>query len=215
MSGILPPADLIIKPISAGGGHRLRSMRWDEDSEFYRCNDPERRMDEAATYTQRELQHYLESAGVDYMVERLETTRDPLPTSSIRVLTLNVDGKSELICAAFLPAPDGSVSTAYFDLDTYLFDYERSSLDMPLHASSDGRYKGVPIPELQDVVRVCLEMHDLLPGHVEISWDVMLTDRGPVFLEGNVFPPGCDYKLSIFKSDENYNYLKDRLLTAV
>jgi hypothetical protein len=33
-----------------------------------------------------------------------------------------------------------------------------------------------------------------------------------VYLEGNVFPPGCDYKLTIFKKWENFKWLKDRLI---
>ncbi len=57
-------------------------------------------------------------------------------------------------------------------------------------------------------------MHNRLPAHVQISWDVLLTDDGPVYLEGNVFPPGCDYKLTVFKDWENFTFLKDRLIES-
>ena len=60
-----------------------------------------------------------------------------------------------------------------------------------------------------------IAMHNALPGHVEVSWDIMLTDDGPVYLEGNVFPPGCNYKLSIFKKYSNFVYLRDRILSEV
>jgi hypothetical protein len=62
------------------------------------------------------------------------------------------------------------------------------------------------------MVNACIAMHNARPGHVEVSWDIMLTDDGPVYLEGNVFPPGCDYKLSIFKKYSNFVYLRDRIL---
>ena len=68
------------------------------------------------------------------------------------------------------------------------------------------------MPELNDVVETCIGLHNKLPAHVEVSWDVLLTDDGPVYLEGNIFPPGCDYKLTIFKKWENFRYLKNRLL---
>ena len=43
---------------------------------------------------------------------------------------------------------------------------------------------------------------------------MIFTEDGPVYLEGNIFPPGCDYKLSIFKKYENYLWLRQRLLSA-
>ena len=127
-------------------------------------------------------------------------------------MTLNVDTEAELIAAVFLPADEGSNSTAYFDLDTHLINYEDSTIGEPIRPTSEGRWTGTPVPELNDVIEACIAMHNKLPAHVEVSWDVILTDHGPVYLEGNIFPPGCDYKLTIFKKWENFKYLKDRLL---
>jgi hypothetical protein len=52
----------------------------------------------------------------------------------------------------------------------------------------------------------------ILFAHVEISWDVILTEDGPVHLEGNTMPPGCDYKLTVFKKWENFKYLRNKIL---
>ena len=100
----------------------------------------------------------------------------------------------------------------YFDLDTHLIDYEQSTVGQPIRPQSDGRWTGIDVPELDDVIEACIGLHNELPAHVEVSWDVLLTDDGPVYLEGNIFPPGCDYKLTIFKKWENFAYLRDRLL---
>ena len=116
--------------------------------------------------------------------------------------------------AVFLPAPEGSNSTAYFDLDTYLMNYEDSTLGQPIRVNSDGKYTGIPVPEMNDMIEACIHPHNQLPAHVEVSWDVILTEDGPVYLEGNIFPPGCDYKLSIFKKFSNFLWLKNRLLSA-
>ncbi len=207
--GELPEEDLIVKPTSSGAGERLRSMRW--DGEVYRCTDPERLPDERSTYTAEQLREQL-GTYIDAVVEKMETSREPLPVSSLRVLTLCLGDEARLICVAFLPAPEGSISTAYFDLDTYLMNYEERRIGEPLRPGSDGRFEGLEIPELDGIIEACLAMHEQLPGHVEISWDILLAERGPVFLEGNVFPPGCDYKLTIFKSKKNFDFMKSLLL---
>ena len=146
------------------------------------------------------------------IVERLVSPRAPLPLSTLRVLTICTDELPELLCAAFLPAPEGSVSTAYFDLDAYQINYQRNAIGEPLAPDSDGALSGVPLPELPKVIATCLRLHRKLSEHLQISWDVILASRGPVYLEGNVFPPGCDYKLSLFKNDQNFDWLKDRIL---
>ena len=129
-------------------------------------------------------------------------------------MTLTSTGEAELICAVFLPAPEGSNSTAYFDLDTYLINYEDSTIGQPIRVNSDGKFTGIPVPEMDGMIEACIHLHNQLPAHVEVSWDVILTEDGPVYLEGNIFPPGCDYKLSIFKKYSNFLWLKNRLLGA-
>lgn len=212
LSGEIPHADFVIKPTKGGAGHYLRTFQWDEAAGVYRCEDVERGPDEPDTRTPEDLAEWIHETYVDAVVERMERMREPFPTGSFRIMTLNVDRKAELIAAVFLPAPEGSNSTAYFDLDTHLVDYEHSSVGQPIRPQSEGEWTGIAVPELNEVIEACIAMHDELPAHVEVSWDVMLTDDGPVYLEGNIFPPGCDYKLTVFKDWENFAYLRDRLL---
>ncbi len=211
-SAPLPRENIIIKPIAGGAGHKLRSLQWDDSCGVYRCNDIEHPAADPRAFTAHELELYIRSQNTNFVIERWERPRRPLPISSLRVLTLNIDGASELLCVAFLPAPEGSVSTAYFDLDIYLIDYSNSRIGKPIRHDSDGKYIGIKLPELNAITTACLQLHNALPGHIEISWDILLSAEGPIFLEGNVFPPGCDYKLSIFKNDENIKYIKNRIL---
>ncbi len=214
VQGQLPQQDLLIKPVSSGAGYQLRSLRWDATGNRYLNQDIERTADEPLQFTPAELDRHLRNAGVAMLVERLEQTRAPLPVSTLRVLTLCVGGKAELICAVFLPAPAGSVSTAYFDLDAYLVDYDGNTIGAPIANRSSGQLTGLAIPELAGIIESCLQLHDKLTEHVQISWDIIPTARGPVFLEGNVFPPGCDYKLTLFKDPANFRYLRDRIIAA-
>jgi hypothetical protein len=212
LKGEIPEDSFVIKPTKGGAGQYLRTWEWSPEERLYRCNDKERHEDEPEVCTPEELRAWIESMYVNAVIERLERMRAPFPISSFRVMTLNVDTEAELIAAVFLPADEGSNSTAYFDLDTHLINYEDSSVGMPIRPQSEGKWTGIPVPELNDVVETCIGLHNKLPAHVEVSWDVLLTDDGPVYLEGNIFPPGCDYKLTIFKKWENFRYLKNRLL---
>ena len=212
--GEIPKDDIVIKPTAGGAGVWLRTMTWDEEAGVYRCNDPEQPINEKRTYTPEELKTWIEEFYEGGVIEKLERTREPFPVSSFRIMTLNITGEAELICAVFLPAPEGSNSTAYFDLDTYLINYEDSTIGQPIRINSDGKYTGIPVPEMEGMIEACIQLHNKLPAHVEVSWDVILTEDGPVYLEGNIFPPGCDYKLSIFKKYSNFLWLKNRLLGA-
>jgi hypothetical protein len=213
-SSPLPKQNIIIKPESGGAGYKLRSLTWDPAGEVYRCTDIEKKTSEPSIFTPHELALHIKSHAIDFVIERWERARAPLPTSSLRILTINLSGTPELLSAAFLPAPEGSISTAYFDLDAYLINFADQCVGQPIRHGSNGCFTGTKLHELAEVTEACLNMHALLPGHIEISWDVMLTANGPVYLEGNVFPPGCDYKLSIFKTDSNLAYMKNRMLDS-
>lgn len=213
--GELPKVPFVIKPASMGAGSFLRTMTWDDAKSLYICRDPERDAHERTTYTPEQLLEWIDKTYDNAIIEKLHVARKPLPVSSFRVMTINVDGNSELLSAVFLPAPEGSNSTAYFDLDSYLLNYEDGAIGTPIRPQSDGKYTGIPIPEMDGIIKACLHMHNQLYGHVEISWDLILTEEGPVYLEGNVYPPGCDYKLSIFKKYSNYTWLRDKILNAL
>jgi len=214
VKGEIPFDDFVIKPTKGGAGQYLRALTWNEDEGLYHCDDAERGPTESAIYTRKALEAWIKKTYNNAVVEKLERMREPFPISSFRVMTLNVTGQAELIAAVFLPAPDGSNSTAYFDLDTHLLNYENSEVGPPIRPESEGKWEGIPVPEMNDVIEACIGLHNKLPAHVEVSWDVLLTEDGPVYLEGNIFPPGCDYKLTVFKKWENFTYLRDRLLES-
>ena len=214
IKGEIPRADFVIKPTKGGAGHLLRTMLWDADQGVYHCDDAERSPEERSVYTPEQLADWIHETYLNAVVERFERMREPFPTGSFRVMTLNVEDEAELIAAVFLPADEGSNSTAYFDLDTHLVNYEDGTVGRPIRPESPGEWEGIEVPELNGVIEACIAMHNQLPAHVQISWDVLITDDGPVYLEGNVFPPGCDYKLTVFKDWENFTFLKDRLIES-
>lgn len=212
INGELPEDDLIIKPDAAGAGHQLHYFRWRASRGTYRCIEPKTTAWGPRELTRLELRSMIQHARSDLVIERAERARPPLPVCSLRILTLFTDDRAQLICAALLLAPDKSISTAYFDTDTYLLDYKKSRVGIPLAPNSKGRLTGTALPEMHTIIASCLAMHNKLREHVQISWDIIPAARGPVYLEANVFPPGCDYKLALFKNDTNFRWLCDQLL---
>ena len=67
---------------------------------------------------------------------------------------------------------------------------------------AETQWLGIKITQMESMIQECCRMHDRLPqGQIEVSWNILLTDSKPVYLEGNIIPPGCDYKLMINDSN--------------
>jgi len=174
IQGDIPREAFVIKPATGGAGNYLRTMTWDEEAGVYHCDDPEKQPDERSTYTPEQLRDWIQSTYFGgsrsrAVVERLERSRDPFPVSSMRIMTFNAKEHAQLLAAVFLPAPEGSNSTAYFDLDAYLLNYADATIGQPIRPNSDGRFTGVAVPEMDGVIDACIAMHNKLPQHVEIS----------------------------------------------
>jgi hypothetical protein len=211
-AGNLPQCDLVLKPDTAGAGHRLRMLRWDTSTDRYVNDYPDRQPGEPECFTQPELRAWLSQQPLSMIIERAERPRAPLPICTLRVLTLFAAPNPELICAVFIKAPANDFSTAFFDTDIYLINYSENRIGVPLAPDSKGEMTGRSLPEIRGIIDTCLKLHAKLPDHIQVSWDVIPTARGPVYLEGNVFPPGCDYKLTVFKENANFDLLTKKIL---
>ena len=60
-----------------------------------------------------------------------------------------------------------------------------------MHPITGARIEGRVLPLWPDVVRMVERAHALYPDQVMLGFDVAITDRGPVIIEGNV-QSGCD-----------------------
>jgi hypothetical protein len=176
---------------------------------------------ERGYYTQAELEAWIKANYSHAIIESFEQPRSDLARSSLRILTVRFGYQVELLSLALLVAPPNEVSTAHADVLPYIVDVQTSRVARPCLPRSDyceaeDAYCNKKIPELHDLIEQCIAMHERISvGQVEISWDIVLTDRGPVFLEGNIIPPGCDYKLMIFENSNNLNYFLSRYLEEI
>ena len=68
------------------------------------ADEPMKPEDEASEYTPEEMDTWVRETYSEAVIERFERMREPFPTGSFRVMTLNVDTEAQLIAAVFLPA---------------------------------------------------------------------------------------------------------------
>ena len=47
---------------------------------------------------------------------------------------------------------------------------------------------GTQIPYWEEAKKMCLEAMKVVPQVRFVAWDVAITEKGPVFIEGNSFP---------------------------
>lgn len=57
---------------------------------------------------------------------------------------------------------------------------------MEVHPATGQRIRGFRIPHWQEVVSLCLRAHAAFPAYAYIGWDVAVTERGPLLVEGNL-----------------------------
>lgn len=63
------------------------------------------------------------------------------------------------------------------------------------HPETNSRIEGVVIPHWEEVKRLALAMADHMPSLPYIGWDIVVTEAGPVVLEGNGSPDAALHQL--------------------
>jgi hypothetical protein len=201
--GGLPLEDLFIKPVTGRGG--IGAMIWEHDgSGRYRStsvdgtkadeNPRELSADDLVRLVQRL------SMQQPWMIEeRLQNHPEladlsPRGTASIRILTGRIDGRSEVLRATFkMPLGDAIVSNsglnAPVDLETGTLgpatEYGPTERWFSRHPDTNAVVEGRVIPDWPACLSAVEHAHDCVPEVTFIGWDVVVTPRGPVVLEGN------------------------------
>lgn len=183
--GELPRAPFVAKPQAAGAGYKLVGFHFDAERGVYEADDPTYFDARDRTLDAEQLRSWLETNYRSAVLESWETCRSPWPTSSLRILTVRFGPQAELLSLALLVAPEGSLSTAHAEVHAYVIDVTGRRVARPVDEgfAEKERVVGLEIPELPELIDECLRLHEALPlGHVEVSWDILLTERGAAYL---------------------------------
>lgn len=125
---------------------------------------------------------------------------NPWCANTLRVITLN-DGQNPAVLAAILRigidknyvdnASGGNLQSGIGD-DNCLA-YPGSQWGYPPkyfshHPDTGVEIVGFEVPFMKEVKKLCTEMHRSLNYFFIISWDIAITEKGPVVIEGNPVP---------------------------
>ena len=177
--------DIICKPIDGSSGQGI-----------LKCT-PEDYRDVHALYAR------LKAAGIGIVEDKViqhETIAALCPTSvnTIRVATLLGD-KKEGIVYAYIRIGNGKVMdnvdqggmAARVDLESgklLTVGADKQGNTYTEHPMTHTPIVGFEVPFFEEAKAMCLKAAQKVPQMRFVAWDVAVTEKGPVFIEGNSFP---------------------------
>lgn len=120
----------------------------------------------------------------------------PASVNTVRIMTFAYDGKSEIICA-MMRFGNGVENVDNFhkggmgvlvDIDTGKIISDAVDKDdniFAVHPFSKKKFKGFQIPNWDIIKKTCLEAALVSDKIHAVGWDVVVTDKGCTFIEGN------------------------------
>lgn len=189
---------VIVKPISGSCGKGIEKIKLSE-------HDP------------KGLYDYLMENKL-YLVEELiiqsviMTNLNADSVNTVRVVTLSRNNKT-VILAAYLRIGNGhrvvdnfnsGGMVAPINLATGTIDYpalDKAGNLYVRHPFSGVVIKGFEIPEWDEVQRLAKEVAKVVPEVGMVGWDISVSNKGPLFVEGNEFPGHDIYQLPPHRTD--------------
>lgn len=205
--GELPRRDLFLKPMRGRGGGGCERWQWLGDGRYQSQDGEVLSADELFSHIAATAR-----TGAMMVQEALqphEALRDLSLTvlTSCRMMTVkNETGGFEATHAVFKSSTrEGAIVDNFHkggivskvDMQTgELGPASDAGVGRPCvwlerHPLSDGQIKGRRLPLWQETVDLVCRAHATFPDRITIGWDVAITDRGPVIIEGNA-QSGCD-----------------------
>ncbi len=168
----LPATDLVIKRAVSGRGRDVFWLRYDPATGTWNGRTGEQLLREFSTKEGR----YSEDR-VYLITEYVHSVRPPLPGAArahLRLVTFRVEGTPTLSSAHYL---------VQFDEAKLQTNHAQGA--RAIHLDERGRWETEAVPHFSRALAMAERLHAVLPFH-SVGWDVLLTERGPCFLEGNL-----------------------------
>lgn len=199
-----PRGSFLAKPINGKGGSGIHIFRYDVQQETFVLDDASQTPVSTEDIFRR-LQ--ARDAGTRYVIQELlrahpgltEFASGALPTT--RVLTaVDARGEFSAIAAAFRMATRPFVGVDNFhkgglaapiDMSTGRLGTAislKSQDCLTHHPLTRTKIDGFLLPEWDAVIGLALSAHRFFDKHRFVGWDIGITDRGPVIIEGNAQP---------------------------
>ena len=152
----------------------------------------------------RALYHHIIASGnmlaEECIVQHPDVARlYPLSINTYRIVTVLVDGTAHVVYAfirignhgRFVDNFNSGGMSAPVDVDTGIIThpgYDKDQMTYETHPMTGTKIVGYQLPCWKEACDMCLEAAKIVPEVGYIAWDVAISDKGPVFVEGNDFP---------------------------
>ncbi len=206
-SGTLPACDLFAKPLKGRGGRGCE--RWLHQSDGSYLGQDGERLSAAEL-----LRHFMDRSKLSPMLVQ-EALR---PHADLRDLSVNVltscrmmtvkdeAGRFEATHAVFKSSTKEEAIVDNFHKGGIVSRVEMTSgalgpasdagvgrpcIWYEAHPLTGARIGGRILPQWRETVALVEQAHAAFPDRIVVGWDVAITERGPMIIEGNV-QSGCD-----------------------
>lgn len=192
--------EVIVKPVADTGGTGVRKISWTGDS--YRVNEQSVSKTDLNTLF-KEFDNYIITEFVHQ--HQYAATIAPGSVNSIRIVTVkDVETDETFVPVAVhrFGSNDGSptdnwhsngfaapinVSTGQF-MKLRRYSKETGMEYFDTHPESGIKITGLRVPQWNIVKDLAVELAEIHKQNPYVGWDIVLTDDGPIVLEGNAAP---------------------------
>jgi hypothetical protein len=134
----------------------------------------------------------------------------PKSVNTMRMFTFVKDGKGHFL-QAILKIGNGGVVDNFSSGGMYTFTDDEGVVDVPAIDKADIQYTvhpitgtdiiGFRVPMFREAVKLVERAAEVIPQIAYVGWDVAISDKGPVIIEGNSFP-GVFQRRASFSKDK-------------
>ena len=189
---------IIVKPINDEGGHGVEKFVYSDDTN---CKE---------IYDKLVLNNQLLIEECIKQHEDMNTLYDK-PVNTMRMFTFYRNGESYFLQAVLKIGNGGVVDNfssggmyTYVsnDGDVYVEAIDRNDNIYNKHPISNHKIVGFKVPMFKEAVELVKQCAKIIPEVAYVGWDVAISEKGPVIVEGNCFPGVYQVKPSLVDKKE-------------
>lgn len=162
---------------------------------------------------------------IEEYIENIDILAKLNPTSlnTIRIVTIHSDACFEVICAMLRIGAKGEQvdnisqggSSAQINVKTGKLSsdfFSNAYREVPTTQKGKIEISGGGVPYWEEALQIVQEASKIVPEIHIVGWDVAITEKGPVLIEGN---ESCDSAFMQFYNDCNTPGIKEKVISAL
>lgn len=189
----------MIKPIDESGGHGVEKINTNKDSDLKALYDG----------FIKHKQYLLEE-----LVEQVEFMNKlyPCAVNTIRLVTVRYKGKTNIVCSVIRIGNKGNAVDNFHSEGMFSTLDENGVINKPaidrntnqytVHPYTNTKILGFKVENYNELVEFVKKASEVVPEVGYVGWDVAISTKGPVLIEGNHLPGYDVYQSKIHLNDD-------------